>query len=147
MLESSGGPGTAAAESVVLATPENTFIQSVHRHLPVSLYRMKNHNQYAGGISDCWYSGPAGDLWIEYKFVVLPKRVNTLIVPNLSALQIDWLNGRSKEGCKVGVIIGCKDGGVWLPGLAWADPLNTAEFCKQIQSRSELAYAIKSLLL
>lgn len=108
---------------------------------------MKNHNQYAGGIPDCWYSGPAGDLWIEYKFVVLPKRDDTLIIPNLSALQIDWLSSRSKEGRKVGVIIGSKDGGVWLPGLAWADPLETIEFCKLMMSRSDLAAVIAKLIL
>lgn len=128
-----------------MATPENTFIGSVHRHLPVGVYHMKNHNQYVGGIADCWYSGPAGDLWIEYKFVVLPKRDDTLITPNLSALQIDWLNGRSKEGRRVGVIIGTKEGGVWLPNLAWADPLKTVEFRKLMMPRVALAEVIAKL--
>lgn len=108
---------------------------------------MKNHNQYVGGIADCWYSGPAGDLWIEYKHVVLPKRDDTLITPNLSALQIDWLNGRSKEGRRVGVIIGTKEGGVWLPNLAWADPLKTVEFRKLMMPRSDLAEVIAKLIL
>ena len=130
-----------------MATPENTFIGSVHRLLPHELYRMKNHNQYNGGIPDCWYSGPAGDLWIEYKHVVLPKRDDTLITPNLSALQIDWLNGRSKEGRRVGVIIGTKEGGVWLPNLAWADPLKTVEFRKLMMPRSDLAEVIAKLIL
>ena len=50
--------------------PENAFIASIHRHLPSpeTLYRMKNHNEYNGGIADCWYSGKR-DLWIEYKFI------------------------------------------------------------------------------
>ena len=130
-----------------MATPENTFIGSVHRHLPKGVYHMKNHNQYVGGIADCWYSGPAGDLWIEYKHVVLPKRDNTLIVPDLSALQVDWLSSRSKEGRRVGVIIGCKEGGVWLPNLAWADPLTTVEFCKLMMPRSDLAEVIAKLIL
>lgn len=108
---------------------------------------MKNHNQYNGGIADCWYSGPAGDLWIEYKFVVLPKRDNTLIVPDLSALQVDWLSSRSKEGRRVGVIIGCKEGGVWLPDLAWVNPLTTVEFCKLMMPRSDLAEVIAKLIL
>lgn len=130
-----------------MATPENTFIASVHRHLPMKMYRMKNHNQYNGGIADCWYSGPAGDLWIEYKFVVLPKRSDTLIVPNLSALQIDWLTNRSKEGRRVGVIIGSKEGGAWLPDLAWTTPLKTIEFCKLMMPRSDLAAVIAKLIL
>lgn len=130
-----------------MATPENTFIGSVHRHLPEAVYHMKNHNQYVGGIADCWYSGPAGDLWVEYKFVVLPKRDGTMIVPDLSALQIDWLKNRSKEGRRVGVIIGCKEGGVWLPALAWVNPLTTVEFCKLMMPRSDLAEVIAKLVL
>ena len=130
-----------------MATPENTFIGSVHRHLPKGVYSLKNHNQYNGGIPDVWYSGPAGDLWIEYKFIVPPKREDILITPNLSALQIEWLNCRSKEGRRVGVIIGSKDGGVWLPNLAWVDPLKTVEFRRQTRSRSELAGVIAALTL
>lgn len=129
------------------ATPENTFIKSVHKKLPADVYYMKNHNQYVGGIPDCWYSGSASDLWIEYKFVVLPKRDDTLIVPNLSELQVDWITSRSKEGRRVGVIIGAKEGGVWLPGLAWANPLRTVEFRKLMMPRSELAEVIAKLIL
>lgn len=129
-----------------MATPENTFIQSVHRYLPVDLYRMKNHNQYNGGIPDVWYSGPAGDLWIEYKFVVLPKRDETMITPGLSDLQKDWLRKRAKEGRKIGVIVGTKDGGVWLPDLAWGSPLKTEEFRKLMKPRSELAAVITELV-
>lgn len=129
-----------------MATPENTFIQSVHRYLPVDLYKMKNHNQYNGGIPDVWYSGPAGDLWIEYKFNVLPKRADTPVVPNLSPLQVDWLQERSKEGRKLGVIVGCKEGGVWFPDLAWETNLKTAEFRKLIRSRSDLAEVITGLV-
>mgnify|MGYP003609555235 CR=1 FL=1 len=58
--------------------PENTFIASVHKHLPVGLYSMKNHNQYNAGIADVWYSAKR-DWWIEYKFLVLPKRDTTVI--------------------------------------------------------------------
>ena len=129
-----------------MATPENTFIQSVHRYLPVDLYRMKNHNQFNAGIPDVWYSGPAGDLWIEYKFNVLPKRDGTLILPNLSHLQVDWLEQRHEEGRKLGVIVGCKDGGVWFPDLAWVNPLKTVEFRKLIRSRSDLAEVITGLV-
>lgn len=130
-----------------MSGPENTFIQSVHRHLPVGLYRMKNHNQYNGGIPDCWYSGPKGDLWVEYKFTVLPKRMDTNIDINLSALQKDWLIKRSAEGRKLGVMIGSKAGGVWLPGLAWDNPLTSAEFCRQTQSRIDLAGVIAEFTL
>lgn len=131
-----------------MAAPENTFINSVHRYLPVGLYHMKNHNMYNGGIADVWYSGPRADLWIEYKFIVLPKRDETVIDitagkdPALSHLQQAWLKDRGMEGRNVGVIIGSREGGVWLPNLAWASPLKTVAFKGQMQSRSELAAMI-----
>lgn len=79
--------------------PENRFITSIHKKLPPSVYRMKNHNQYTGGIPDCWYSGTAGDLWIEYKY---GKN-------KLSALQKDWIEARRNEGRRVWVVTGAKD--------------------------------------
>lgn len=130
-----------------MATPENTFISSVHRHLPVGLYHMKNHNQYNGGIADVWYSGSKNDLWIEYKFVNVPKRDATVIIPSLSELQKDWLKTRYLEGRSVGVIIGSKNGGVWLPNIEWVQPLSTGEFLSRILSRHALADLISGLTL
>ena len=130
-----------------MATPENTFISSVHRHLPVGLYHMKNHNQYNGGIADVWYSGSKNDLWIEYKFVNVPKRDATVIIPGLSELQKDWLKTRYLEGRSVGVIIGSKNGGVWLPNIEWVQPLSTGEFLSRILSRHALADLISGLTL
>lgn len=134
-----------------MSGPENTFIASVHRHLPVGLYRMKNHNQYNGGIADVWYSGPAADLWIEYKFIVLPKRDDTVIdlitgkEPTISYLQQDWIRSRSKEGRNVGVIVGSKDGGVWFRGCTWDTTYTTAYFRNLIKPRNELAAIINNL--
>lgn len=125
--------------------PENTFIGSVHRHLPVDLYRMKNHNQYNGGIADCWYSGRAGDLWVEYKFIVPPKRESTLVDlcsgknPELSALQQQWLRARHDEGRRVAVIVGCKDGGVIYEQCDWECPRSTESFKRKILTRQNVA--------
>ena len=127
-----------------MSTPENTFIASVHRLLPHELYRMKNHNQYNGGIPDVWYSGPAGDLWIEFKYVVLPKRENSPIAVNLSELQKNWLMSRHSEGRKVGVIVGCKEGGVWMPGLTWQVPFTRGSFVQGMLGRPDLAATIES---
>jgi len=128
-----------------MATPENTFIASVHRLLPRGLYRMKNHNQYNGGIADVWYSGIKADLWIEYKFIVMPKRHDTIIVPALSPLQMEWLRSRHQEGRSVGVIIGSKDGGVWLPGTSWQTPLTAGGFVDATVGRLALAAIIEGL--
>lgn len=128
-----------------MSHPENTFIASVHRHLPVELYRMKNHNQYNGGIPDVWYSGKRSDLWVEYKFVALPKRDETIIAPDLSALQRDWLRGRHIEGRQVGVIVGCAQGGVWFPGLSWEVSPTRRDFLAQLQTRPSLAATITAV--
>lgn len=125
-----------------MATPENTFIGSVHRHLPVGLYHMKNHNQYNSGIADVWYSGDAADLWVEYKFIVAPKRPDTLITINLSELQKNWLRSRHDEGRSVGVIVGCREGGAYFKGTSWDSKITADYFRKIILSRPALADAI-----
>lgn len=127
-----------------MATPENTFIGSVHRHLPVDIYHMKNHNQYNGGIPDVWYSGPAGDLWVEYKFVVIPKRPETIVKVELSELQKDWLSSRHREGRNVAVVVGSKEGGVWFDGLEWTHGCSAGDFRKQLVSRNDLANRINA---
>ena len=112
---------------------------------------MKNHNQYIGGIADCWYSGLAGDLWIEYKFITLPKRESTVIDlvsgknPDISYLQQDWLKSRHAEGRSVGVIVGCTQGGVWFPGLKWDQTHTPLEFKKMMLDRRSLAGMISEL--
>jgi hypothetical protein len=74
------------------------------------------HNAYRGGTPDVWYSGPGGDLWVEYKWA---KKCPTLAeIPELlSALQRDWLIKRANEGRAVAVIVGWPGGStVWWPG-------------------------------
>lgn len=128
-----------------MSGPENTFIASVHRHLPVSLYRMKNHNQFNGGIADVWYSGSKADLWVEFKFITVPVRDTTVIDFGLSSLQREWLASRHEEGRNVGVVVGCKAGGVWLPGISWGGPCTAADFRGCIKPRIELARIIGAL--
>ena len=126
-----------------MSTPENTFITSVHKHLPDKLYRMKNHNQYNGGIPDCWYSGDKADLWVEYKYRAIPARATTDMSPDLSALQIEWLLNRHAEGRDVAVITGCADGGVLTRvGELWA--MTAGQFRERMKNRRELAAMIAS---
>jgi hypothetical protein len=125
-----------------MATPENTFIQGVHRYLPVDLYRMKNHNQFNAGIADVWYSGSAADLWVEYKYITIPKRPDTLITVDLSELQKNWLRSRHAEGRSVGVIVGCKEGGVYFGGVSWGTPVSAEQFRKSVSTRADLATLI-----
>jgi hypothetical protein len=137
-----------------MAQPENVFIGSVHKHLPAALYKMKNHNTFNGGIADVWYSGPKADLWIEYKFIAIPKRDDTLIDlihgtakkdSDISTLQQSWLKGRHAEGRSVGVLIGSKEGGVWMPGVSWDTVLSTKVFRSSLLSRPQVAQLICAL--
>lgn len=129
------------------AKPETTFIASVHKHLPPTLYRVKNNNQYAAGIADVWYSG-VSDLWVEYKFITVPKRPDTVIdlisgkAPEISRLQQAWLRSRHEEGRNVGVIVGSKNGGIWLPGLSWDQTFTSKDFVDHLRTRKELAEEI-----
>lgn len=128
--------------------PENRFIQGVHAKLPARVYRMKNHNPYNSGIADCWYSGRRGDLWVEYKFVQIPKRASTIVdisageSPPLTKLQQEWLKGRHSEGRSVGVIIGTPDGGIWLPGMTFQKPLSAADIRANLMDKQALAAMI-----
>ena len=137
---------------------ENAFITSVHRHLPPSneLYRMKNHNQFNGGIADMWYSGGKSDLWIEYKFIKVPARASTVVdlisrPPKgdsvISSLQKEWLHGRHAEGRRVGVIVGSKDGGAWFPDLTWNELFITKYYLDRLCTRAELAAVIAQICL
>ena len=126
--------------------PENTFIRSVHTHLPKSVYRMKNNNPFVAGIPDCWYSGNKGDLWIEYKFI--PRiPVRGVVTPDLSSLQRQWLNERYNEGRNVGVVIGCKEGGIFLSDLEWESQLSPDQFRSLLQDRKNLAALIYSKVM
>lgn len=118
---------------------ENTFIASIHRLLPKAIYALKNHNEFNGGIADVWYDGPVGDLWVEYKFIVVPKRDTTTITIDLSELQKQWLRDRYNNGRNVAVIVGCKDGGVWFEDLAWEELVLASEFRRCLVSRRALA--------
>lgn len=138
-----------------MTTPENTFIASVHRKLPPEdeLHREKNHNEYRGGTADVWYSGK-DDLWIEYKFIELPKRDDTVLdfcTPRgknknspISALQQEWLRRRHLEGRNVAVVVGCKEGGIIFTDFAWEEQVTTKEFKRVLQTREEIAEWIVS---
>lgn len=126
------------------AKPETTYIGKLHKKLPKSVYRMKNHNLYTGGIPDCYYSGSKADLWIEYKFVPkLPIKVPLRITELLSALQTEWLKDRHSEGRNLAVIIGCPGGGILLRNREWETDIPVSHLKSLIRSNDDLAEWIK----
>jgi len=129
--------------------PENQFITGVHKYVAPAVYRMKNNNAYTAGVPDVWYSGHKADVWVEYKFVQkLPTRDNTIIIPGLTPLQLEWLSARYNEGRTVLVVIGCKQGGVLLHEPAqWREGLSKAAFERNTISRKEIAERITQLCL
>ena len=131
-----------------MSHPENAFIAAVHRKLPPvnQFYRMKNHNIYNGGIADCWYSDRR-DLWVEYKFLTLPKRGTTVIDlvskgDIISVLQADWLAARFEEGRNVWVIVGTPEGGAIFRARAWEKSYTAEVFRTFLLSKVDLAHAI-----
>ena len=85
---------------------ESGFTQSIMRKFDKRIYKWKIMNTMQKGVPDCYFSGPAGDLWLEVKYITAPKRETTLIKTGLSALQLKWLTGRHKEGRNVALLIG-----------------------------------------
>ena len=138
------------------AKPENNFILSVNKILPIKKTRSsakareqypigehihyeKMNNGYRGGTWDGWYSGPGGDIWIEYKFLPrIPQRASVKPFELLSSLQLDWGKERLNEGRNVAVIIGAPKGGVLLVDRAWEMSLSPQLFASLIRSKDDL---------
>jgi len=134
----------------VSSGPETRFIASVHRHLPpeAEFHREKMANPYRGGTADSWYSGLKRDLWVEWKWVELPKRPDTLIditagkKPSLSVLQQQWICDRRTEGRSVWVIVGSKAGGMVFCDNAWSKAYRTDTYLAQSLGRGLVANMI-----
>ena len=94
---------------------EHSFVKAVHRKLPADVYRWKIHDTYTGGVPDAMYAGPAGLLFVEYKYLKkLPKKPSTPIKTGLSELQIAWLERMRLYNILVLTIIGSPPGAVIL---------------------------------
>lgn len=128
-----------------MSKPENSFIAGVHRY--VSCYKEKTNNPYRGGTPDVYYEG-IQHLWVEYKYIELPKRDTTPVLANLSALQKDWLRRCHLNTGRARVIIGCKEGGVVLETPdQWETLIPFKNFRDNILERKELGAYIDALCL
>jgi hypothetical protein len=100
---------------------ESTFTSKIHRLLPKEVYAWKISDRFHRGIPDAYYSGQAGDLWVEYKFYhTLPTRSFRC---KLSPHQLRWLNNRHAEGRHTAVIIGDPKQGIVLENKEWISPV------------------------
>ncbi len=89
---------------------EAGFTRYIMTRISKDIYSWKISNMYQNGVPDCYFSGPKGDLWVEMKYILAPKRSTTLFKPKLSPLQSAWLNERHDEGRNVGVVLGTNHG-------------------------------------
>ena len=94
---------------------EHSFIRAIHRKLPKEIYTWKIHDTYAGGIPDAFYAGPAGILFVEYKYVKnLPAKESSKIPFKISPLQIQWLENAKKYPFTAVLVVGCEKSGIIL---------------------------------
>ncbi len=130
--------------------PETTFYTSVHRFLPPlsQLHREKMANPYRGGTADHWYDATR-DLWVEWKFIKVPKRDDTVIDfvngkdPIISNLQQEWIKGRYANNRHVWIIVGCEDGGVIMEHpFQWQAPWTAKQFREKLLPRKNIAARI-----
>ena len=105
------------------------------------------YNPLRGGTPDVYYEG-GKHLWVEYKFIEVPKRSETRIVPTLSELQKLWLRRCYASTGRALVIVGCKAGGVVFRSPDnWEGGMSTNDFNLVLYRRDELARHIERLVL
>ena len=127
---------------------EHSFIKSIHRFLPSELYRWKIHDTYTSGVPDSFYAGPAGILFVEYKYIKkLPVKDTTQLKTTLSPLQIQWLNRMDGFGQQTAVIVGCEDTAVTLTSGDWNSPLFKCDYVQRAVTRKDIANWISSACL
>lgn len=127
---------------------EHSFIKSVHRYLPLDLFKWKIHDTFAGGVPDSFYAGPAGILFVEYKYVKkLPKRDSSILKTSLSPQQIQWLNRMTDFNQRAAVVIGCEDTAIILENKIWESPLTKLYYVQRAVPRKAVAEWIASVCL
>ena len=105
---------------------EAGFTWSVTRLLPKHVHVWKINARYTAGVPDAWYSGPHGDLWVEYKYKPrMPKQLDPTKL--LSPRQRQWLNARSTEGRDCAVIVGAPEGSIILTQGEWNTGIATTQ--------------------
>lgn len=119
---------------------------AVNRNLK-DIHIEKQNNTFRGGTFDVWYSPKGGcDLWVEYKWIArIPKKAPVNIP--LSPLQVMWGKQRYAEGRNVAVCVGCADGGIVLPGIAWDTPVPVDEFVERIEGTKAIAMRLRALMM
>ena len=123
---------------------EHSYIRSVHRHLPPEILTWKILDPYQGGVPDAFYAGPAGQLWVEYKFTKLPVRDSSKVAVCLSEQQKLWLSRLRKNNIPCAVILGTLEGGVVLDLSESYGMLTKGDIADRLQDQKSIATFIKA---
>ena len=130
---------------------EHSFVKAVHRHLPKDLIRWKIRDTFTGGVPDAYYCGPSSSLFVEYKFIKLPKRPDTIVKLNLSALQLEFLGKLNDFNQPVAVIAGfiSKNNifSLYLDAKAWTTNWGQEYYMENAISTKETATKITKTCL
>lgn len=122
---------------------ESQYWAKLRKAIAKRIYAWKINAAYEAGVPDCWLSGRHQDLWIENKRVATEQPPPFLDLTDhkkyLTKLQQLWLESRYTEGRHVGVVVFSKVGHIYLPGLAWKEPVSRLHFTEGAMSMPELA--------
>lgn len=118
----------------------------MHRQLSPDIFVWKINDKYAGGVPDAFYAGPARCLFIEYKYVKLPKRDTTLVKTSLSEQQKLWLDRMSGMDKHVALVIGSVLGTIIID-KDWDYPIPTELFRQHAMSTKAVAQWISAFCL
>jgi len=128
---------------------EHSFVKAVHRHLPKELIRWKIRDTFTGGVPDAYYCGPSSSLFVEYKFIKLPKRSSTIVKLNLSALQLEFLGKLNSFHQPAAVIVGFisnnNNFSIFLSDAVWTKPLSVAYYSENKISVTNIAQRISTI--
>ena len=124
---------------------EHSFIRAIHRHLSKKAYSWKINDRFAGGVADSWYCGREGKhLFVEYKYVKLPARPDTVMRAALSELQQRWLQQRKEQGIPVAVVLGAAKKGVISDDIEeLVDGIRKEEFDARAVPFKDLAHELE----
>lgn len=138
---------------------ESDYTSRVHSKLSANIKAWKIRDDFQGGVPDAYYMHLKPDtdcpqpMFIEYKFLQkLPAKDSTVIKPDLSKLQIKWLEDIIKsKSAKARVVIGAKMGhtskGIMLNLEEALLGISCAEFKKRCIEYDKMAELIEVEIL
>jgi hypothetical protein len=127
---------------------ETSFIKSIHNSIDKkSVHVWKIHDTFTGGVPDAMYSGKAGVLFVEYKYIkTLPKKDNTVIRHSLSPQQVIWLD-RMRQSAHAALIIGAESNSGVIIVDDFSTNISKMSYLEQSITTKELAQWISTTVV